>query len=211
MAADAHPHPASASASASSSASPPDERALTDAVILAWESFFQRFREDEQEFERLDYQTEAPAMLDELKAATTPEAQRAHAVEALRLLDDFAGRRFAEQNRRIDEMVDLCEQMRQRLESSELNRTHLQDECSHTLAIITAAMARHRLGPPKGLDHPPRMHNLLNHLLGHFEPQSPSLDTGRYLKSPEAAKREASKSDEPVFDYERLRRLFRKD
>jgi len=188
----------------------PDQRAVAVAVRAAWQAFFERFREDEQQFERLDYADDQPRMLEALSAAAqAPVADAALLAEALGHLDRFAQRRFEEQNRRIDELVELCEQMRQRLESSELRRSHLEDECGHSLAIVTAAIAHHQLGAPTGLSHPPRLHNLLNHLIGHVAPQSPSLDTGRYLKSPEAVKREEAKNDDPVFDYERLRRLFR--
>ena len=192
----------------------PDPRAVAGAVLAAWQNFFERFREDEQQFERLDYAEEQPRMLADLSAsAQAAVAEAALLVEALGHLDRFAQRRFEEQNRRIDELVELCEQMRQRLESSELRRSHLEDECGHSLAIVTAAIAHHKLGAPTGLSHPPRLHNLINHLVGHIAPQSPSLDTGRYQKSPEAIKREEAKVeariDDPVFDYERLRRLFR--
>jgi len=192
----------------------PHQRQVAVAVRAAWLAFFERFREDEQQFERLDYAEDQPRMLEALSAATeAPLVDSTLLAEALGHLDRFAQRRFEEQNRRIDELVELCEQMRQRLESSELRRSHLEDECGHSLAIVTAAIAHHKLGAPTGLSHPPRLHNLINHLVGHIAPQSPSLDTGRYQKSPEAIKREEAKVeariDDPVFDYERLRRLFR--
>jgi len=187
-----------------------DQRAVAVAVRAAWQAFFERFREDEQQFERLDYAEDQPRMLEALSnAAQAPVADATLLAEALGHLDRFAQRRFEEQNRRIDELVELCEQMRQRLESSELRRSHLEDECGHSLAIITAAIAHHKLGAPTGLSHPPRLHNLINHLVSHVAPQSPSLDTASYLKTPEAVQRGEAKTDESGLDYERLRRLFR--
>ena len=96
-------------------------------------------------------------------------------------------------------------------ELTELTKSQLKDEFSHCHAIVKTALKHHRLGPPTGLSHAPRLHNLFNHLLAHFEPKARSMDTASFQRTPEAAKRaEEHGKDEPVFDHERLRRLFRK-
>jgi hypothetical protein len=198
------PHPPSAAAA---------EATLVTAVLLAWDGFYQRFREDERSFEQVNYLEETVELTPRLEAMRGGGRNDvATLVEALGVLEAFAHRRFFEQNRRIDELMDLCEQMRQRLEMSELNRSHLEDEIAHSQAVVKAAIDRLKLGSPQGLDHAPRLHNLISHLLAHFEPHGDRFDTARFQKSPDAARRsdEAAKSDEPVFDYERLRRLFRK-
>ncbi len=187
-------------------------RLLSQALVTAWDGFFARFRPDEQDFERVPYQEEAAQLSSTIQALRTnqgsPGASHALIIE---LLESFANRRFEEQNRRIDELMDLCEQMRQRLEMTELTKSHLEDEFSHCHAIVKTALERHRLGPPTGLNHTPRLHNLFNHLLSHFEPRASRMDTESFKRTPEAAKRaEEAGKDEPVFDYERLRRLFRK-
>ncbi len=190
----------------------PQRRALEQAVLEAWNGFFVRFRPDEHDFEQQPFLEESQELNPVMASiADGPPVGDGVLVRAIALLEQFAQRRFEEQNRRIDELVDLCEQMRQRLEAAELTRSHLEDEFAHCHAIVKTALQRHQLGPPGGLPHPPRLHNLFNHLLQHFEPKAKTVDTDRYVKSPEHAKRhEEAAVQEPVFDYDRLRRLFRK-
>lgn len=189
------------------SALPSADDQLAMHALHAWHAFFGRFRADEQDFERQSYLEEAGEInerLNALPAGAPPDA--ATCATILHALEGFAQRRFAEQNQRIDELMDLCEQMRTRLETSELERTHLDDEFGHCQAIVKAAMKRLDLKPPEGLAHAPRLHNLFDHILAHFEPQAKRMDTASYerVKTPEPAEPPA------VFDYDRLRRLFRK-
>jgi hypothetical protein len=188
----------------------PAPPALAEAVVHAWAHFFVRFRPDEQEFERLAFLEEAAAInahLATLPAGTQPEPEMLAGM--LATLDRYAERRFAEQNQRIDELMDLCEQMRQRLEASDLTRSHLEDELSHCMAIVQSTLERLKLGQPEGLPHPPRLHNLFNHVLTHFQPEAGRMDTGAFQR---IRPHVTPKPEEPqaLFDYERLARLFRK-
>ncbi len=187
-------------------------RALEQAVLEAWNGFFTRFRPDEHDFEQHAYLEDSQELSPVMASiADGPPVGDGVLVRAVALLEQFAQRRFEEQNKRIDELVDLCEQMRQRLEAAELSRSHLEDEFAHCHAIVKAALESHKLGPPGGLPHAPRLHNLFNHLLQHFEPKAKTVDTDRFVKTPEHSKRhEEATKEHPVFDYERLRHLFRK-
>jgi hypothetical protein len=184
-------------------------RKVGEAVVAAWKAFFDRFRADEQEFEKLQYLEDASAIaqhLTALPAGTLPDDATLGVM--LEQLDRFAVRRFDEQNRRIDELMDLCEQMRTRLEASDLTRSHLEDEASHCNAIVRAAMERLKLGEPEALTHAPRLHNLFSHVLSHFEPDQRRMDTTVFRRQQALT----PKPEDPpaLFDYDRLRRLFRK-
>jgi hypothetical protein len=188
----------------------PAPPALAEAVLHAWAAFFARFRPDEQEFERHAFLEEAAAInahLAELPPGTLPGTMKLF--EMLATLDRYAERRFAEQNQRIDELMDLCEQMRQRLEASDLTRSHLEDEFGHCMAIVQSALERLKLAQPEGLPHPPRLHNLFNHVLTHFQPEAGRMDTMTYQRiRPQVT----PKPEDPpaLFDYDRLARLFRR-
>ncbi len=182
---------------------------LAPLVGNTWASFFSRFRPDETDFELAHYREEAAAITAELaKIGPGEQPDPQVCVDMLKMLDHFGQTRFDEQNQRIDELMDLCEQMRSRLEASELARSHQEDELGHCTAIANAALEEHDLGPPEGLPHPPRLHNLFNHLLAHLEPSANRMDTATYRRrSPLTPKPEDPPS---LFDYDRLRRLFRK-
>lgn len=182
--------------------------ALDAAVAASWHAFFQRFRPDEHDFERVSYLEDAAPFEEPMRALQAGKpASDAFLVQVVTLLEQFAQRRFEEQNQRMTELMDLCEQMRQRLEAAELSRAQLEDEFRHCHAIVAEAMQRHQLSPPAGLSHAPRLHNLFNHLLAHLAPGQGSLDTKRFQRLPEA-----KRPEEPTdpYDYDRLRKLFRK-
>ena len=182
---------------------------LAPMVGNTWASFFTRFRPDEHEFELLHYRDLAASITAELaKIGPGEQPDPQICMDMLRMLDQFGQTRFDEQNQRIDELMDLCEQMRSRLEASELARSHHEDELGHCTAIAQAALEEHDLGPPEGLAHPPLLHNLFNHLLAHLEPSAKRMDTATYRKRSALT----PKPEDPptLFDYDRLRKLFRK-
>ncbi len=177
-------------------------------LVEHWRGFFTRFRPDEVEFELVHYREQAAEIERTLAAAKGQPPEPTTSIAMIELLERFSNQRHQEQNERLNELMDVCDQLRMKLEACELERSHLQDEHGHCTAIAQAAIERHGLGPTQGLSHPPRLHNLFNQLLGHLEPTASRVDTKVY-------RRKVSESEEPVdppslFDYDRLRRLFRK-
>jgi hypothetical protein len=178
-------------------------------LVEHWRGFFTRFRPDEQEFELVHYKEQAAEVERTLAEGHGQPPDATTCIALLELLERFGEQRHQEQNARLNELMDVCDQLRMRLETSELERSHLQDEFGHCMAIAKTAIERHSLGPPEGLSHPPRLHNLFNQLLQHLEPTSSRVDTKVY-------RRKVSESDDAIdppslFDYDRLRRLFRKN
>ncbi|MBA3709396.1 MAG: hypothetical protein H0W83_11340 [Planctomycetes bacterium] len=179
-------------------------------LVEHWRGFFNRFRPDEQEFELVNYREDAAAIEQTLAANRKEPPDPATCVAMLDLLESFSERRHQEQNQRLNELMDVCDQLRIRLETSELERSHLQDEFGHCMAIAKAAMERHSLGEPEGLTHAPRLHNLFNQLLEHLEPHASRVDTKVYRRKVSEAAEDNVVDPPSLFDYDRLRRLFRK-
>ena len=138
------------------------QRALGEATVELWRTFFRCFREDEKAFEAARFRQEAAA-LDARIEALQPGDPVDHALA--RDLVDALTRLWEERhqsiNERLDTLIKDLSAQQARLGSAQLDAAHVSDELGRTAQAVLGALAALNDPPPAGENLPAQVGRLL--------------------------------------------------
>ena len=134
--------------SSAESASQTEPTEIATLVLAAWQAFFISFRDDEREMEFQHYLAAGLVVNDRLKQGGLEKGLDQQTVRLmLVLLKQFIEDRFLDIDERINDLMATCQQLRARLDSSELTKCYQDDELKSCERLVRQTLSHHRVQP----------------------------------------------------------------
>ena len=125
-----------------------EQAKIAALVLAAWQTFFISFRDDEREIEFQHYQAAGLVVNDRLKQFGIEKGLDEQTVRLmLVLLKQFIEDRFLDVDERINLLMATNQQLRARLDGTELTKCYQEDELNSCQKLVRKAMGHHRVQP----------------------------------------------------------------
>lgn len=120
-----------------------DDFGIERLVLFAWRAFFQRFRDDEAEFERPHYAAAGQVVeerLEKLGPNARPDLITCRMI--VDLLVQFEEARFRDFNDRVGELIESNQQLKASLDVAELSKCYQEDELQSCQRMVMKELQR---------------------------------------------------------------------